>query len=48
MGPHYGRVLQAYYDDGYLVLRKSRLYEFSVSGMAPFDLFVRYAACKPM
>jgi hypothetical protein len=39
-GEQHGRILLAYYDGGYLVIRKSDIYRFS----GPFNLFLRYMA----
>ncbi|KAI2793500.1 hypothetical protein POX_a00080 [Penicillium oxalicum] len=47
-GPRYVRLLQAVHrPTGYLELRVSRILDFTVMGMAPTDLILRYMTCFP-
>lgn len=46
--PRSGRIIQAYHDGRSLVIRKSRLFDFSTLTTAPFQLFMRYLACTPV
>lgn len=48
MAPRSGRIIQAYNKGHSLVIRKSRLFNFSTFETAPFQLFLRYLACKPV
>lgn len=48
MAPLRGRIIQAYHDGHELVLRKSKLFDFSSVETAPFELFMRHLACKPV
>ena len=43
-----GRIIQGYYDGHEVVLRKSKLFDFSNAETAPFDLFVRHLASAPV
>ena len=42
-----GRIIQGYYDGHEVVLRKSKLFDFSNPKTAPFELFVRHLASAP-
>lgn len=47
-GPRHGRLLQAKFNkSGVLKIRASPIYSFRYKAEAPFDLFLRYQACKP-
>ena len=43
-----GRIIQGYYDGHEVVLRKSKLFDFSDAKTAPFELFVRHLASTPV
>lgn len=43
-----GRIIQGYYDGHEVVLRKSKLFDFSNAKTAPFELFVRHLASAPV
>jgi hypothetical protein len=47
-GPRHGRILQAVYRrSGHMELRITRIYNFTKTDDAPFDLFLRYLASYP-
>lgn len=48
MGRQHGRIVQAWYDGEYLVVRKSRLIELTDPAINPFSDFIRFAANKPV
>lgn len=47
-GAKHGRILQAFYDGKNLVIRKSKLIDLTDLSSRPFDVFVRFAASKPV
>ena len=48
MNHYHGRIIQGYYDGHEVVLRKSKLFDFSNAETAPFELFVRHLASAPV
>ncbi|KAL1868565.1 hypothetical protein Plec18167_008156 [Paecilomyces lecythidis] len=48
LGPRHGRLVQAHFNkSGMLKVLVSPIYSFVRKADAPFDLFLRYCACKP-
>lgn len=48
VGPHHGRLFQAYMDNGTLHIFQSKLYSFRDEETSPLDFFARYLLSRPI
>ncbi|KAE8154166.1 hypothetical protein BDV25DRAFT_148037 [Aspergillus avenaceus] len=48
MGPNHGRMLQASFNGGRIVIQRSQLFDFVAGSRRVMQLFVRYAVSQPV